>query len=373
MSEVLIATLDAGGNLPPALALARLLGERGDHVRFLSSPAQHDAIHRAGHPVRTYSSAAPVDSRRTGGLPAIAWRQVAAFADRGAAADVIAEASRVPTDLVVIDCLMVAAVRDAVATGLPVVSLVHTMWSFFEATVRGPFGLLLRARGVDAGAALHAPAVKLVTAMPEFERGTAGDGVHRLGALEARDARAAVPVEERPVVLVSLSTTYLPGQAGAMQRILDALAPLPVDVVATTGPAIDPGSLRVPANARVERSLPHDEVLRRASLVVGHGGHGTTARALAHGVPVLVLPMNPLIDQPWIAQAVERTGVGRRLPGRASAARIRAAAEAILGDGPERASARALGERMRSNDPGAALDRALEAMGVPATPRSRPE
>ncbi len=287
MSEVLIATLDAGGNLPPALALAELLTSRGDHVRFLASPTQLSTIEAAGHPVRAYASAAPVDSRRPGSLPAIVWRQVTAFADRESAVDLIAEARREPTDLVIVDCLLVAAVRDAVSAGLPVASLVHTLWSFFEATVRGPFGLLLRARGVDAAAALHAPATKIVTALPDLERGPAADGVHHLGALEARGAVAARRLGDRPVVLVSLSSTSLPRQVSTFQRILDALAPLAVEVIATTGPAVDPASLRAPENARIERAAPHDEILRRASLLIGHGGHGTTARALAHGVPVL--------------------------------------------------------------------------------------
>ncbi len=72
--------------------------------------------------------------------------------------------------------------------------------------------------------------------------------------------------------------------------------------------------------------------------------------------------MNPLIDQPWIAEGVERLGVGRRQPARASAERIRAAASALLADGPERAAAAGLGERMRAADPAAALDAALSGL-----------
>ena len=34
----------------------------------------------------------------------------------------------------------------------------------------------------------------------------------------------------------------------------------------------------------------HDALMQRASLVVGHGGHGTTMRALRHGLPIVGMP-----------------------------------------------------------------------------------
>lgn len=68
----------------------------------------------------------------------------------------------------------------------------------------------------------------------------------------------------------------------------------------------------------------------RASLVIGHGGHSTTFRALAHGVPVLAMPMHPLLDQPMIADALERAGLGLHLPRRAGSDRIAAAVTTLL-------------------------------------------
>ncbi|UYP20137.1 hypothetical protein OED52_06230 [Rhodococcus sp. Z13] len=46
----------------------------------------------------------------------------------------------------------------------------------------------------------------------------------------------------------------------------------------TTGPAIDPAGLRVPANATVHRYVPHNELVPECSAVVGHGGHATAFR-----------------------------------------------------------------------------------------------
>jgi len=63
-----------------------------------------------------------------------------------------------------------------------------------------------------------------------------------------------------------------------------------------------------------------------------------------------VLPMHPLMDQPAIGRAVVRHGAGRVLSKRARPAEIRAAVEALLADGPERAGAARLGESIRERD-----------------------
>ena len=73
--------------------------------------------------------------------------------------------------------------------------------------------------------------------------------------------------------------------------------------------------------------MPHDELLPRASLLVGHGGHGTTLAALAHGVPVLALPLDATSDQPRMGRAVARAGVGVTMSRRAEPAEIRRAIE----------------------------------------------
>jgi UDP:flavonoid glycosyltransferase YjiC (YdhE family) len=60
----------------------------------------------------------------------------------------------------------------------------------------------------------------------------------------------------------------------------------------------------------VERA-PHSEVLRHASAVVTHAGHGTVIKALAAGVPVVALPLGR--DQLDNAARVAHHGVGLRL------------------------------------------------------------
>ena len=70
------------------------------------------------------------------------------------------------------------------------------------------------------------------------------------------------------------------------QRVLDAVDGLDVPVEATLGPAVSADEVRVPGGVRVHEWMPHHELFPTASLVVSHGGHGTTLASLAHGVPV---------------------------------------------------------------------------------------
>lgn len=75
------------------------------------------------------------------------------------------------------------------------------------------------------------------------------------------------------------------------------------------------GKEQVPANlpptVRHADYAPFSQVFPRAAAVVHHGGIGTTAQALAAGVPQLVMPL--AFDQPDNAQRLERLGVGATL------------------------------------------------------------
>jgi len=115
-----------------------------------------------------------------------------------------------------------------------------------------------------------------------------------------------------PLVLVTTSSEFQ--DDGVLVRsALEALAGEPVRVVATM-PAGVPGDLVVPANARVERFLPHGPVLDRAAVAITHGGMGATQKALSRGVPVCAVPFGR--DQLEVARRVEVSGAGTRLPAR---------------------------------------------------------
>ncbi|HET7823614.1 MAG TPA: nucleotide disphospho-sugar-binding domain-containing protein, partial [Ornithinibacter sp.] len=92
----------------------------------------------------------------------------------------------------------------------------------------------------------------------------------------------------------------------------------------------------------------HAELMARSTVLVGHGGHGTTMQALAHDLPVLVLPMDDKTDQPLVGRSLERAGAGRVLARTASVDAIARAVGALLADGPHRTSAAGLGALVRA-------------------------
>ena len=181
--------------------------------------------------------------------------------------------------------------------------------------------------------------------------------------------------ELEPHVLVSLSTYNFPGQTESMQQILDAVDGLPARVVVTTGRSSTLPRLRVPATAELFEYVDHDLLMPDATLVIGHGGHATTMRALAHDLPLLVMPQHPMLDQTMVGEVVQKAGAGRLLPQQAAAADIRPVVEELLADGPHRAAAARLGAAIRAV-PGAtkgadALESVTRGAAAPGLPSAR--
>jgi UDP:flavonoid glycosyltransferase YjiC (YdhE family) len=136
---------------------------------------------------------------------------------------------------------------------------------------------------------------------------------------------------------------------------IEALAKLPVRLLITIGNDRDPAEFDadpLPPNVHVERWVSQDAISPRAAAIVCHGGYGTTLHALAHGRPLVVLPLFS-IDQWENAAAVARAGAGialdadrdsRRvleLPGPEILGELRPALERVLAEpGFERNAAR---------------------------------
>ena len=104
-----------------------------------------------------------------------------------------------------------------------------------------------------------------------------------------------------------------------VRTALDALADEDVEVVATMPAAELTGD--VPANARVERFVPHAPLLARAACAVTHGGAGATQKALAAGVPVCVVPFGR--DQLEVARESRSPAQARGFPRKAEPERLR--------------------------------------------------
>lgn len=170
MARFLFATLDAGGNLPPALGIGHELLCEGHQVRFLGHPRQAAAIEASGAEFVPYRDAAPLDPAAD--VPA--HRQFAAmlrvFGDAGAGRDLVAEARAMLPDVVVVDCLLLGAIRAAAEAGLRPVVLVHSFFAFFDGPFRrGPMGVALALRRLPPGHVLRQAALVLVCADPALD------------------------------------------------------------------------------------------------------------------------------------------------------------------------------------------------------------
>jgi MGT family glycosyltransferase len=117
---------------------------------------------------------------------------------------------------------------------------------------------------------------------------------------------------ERPVVHVTQGTVSTEA-ADLLVPTLRALAEEEVLVVATTGgaPVESLGLAEFPANARVERFIPHHYLLPRVNVMVTNGGYGGVQGALAHGVPLVAAGTTE--EKPEVCRRVEWTGAGINL------------------------------------------------------------
>jgi UDP:flavonoid glycosyltransferase YjiC (YdhE family) len=371
MPTALLVTADLGGNLPPFVSIARALLARGWTVQLLGDPSLAVTAERLGigfteSAGERYDPVLPRGTLRT-------VRDISRlFADRRWGRQAVSVAHRIEADVVVVDILLPGATAECESAGLTTVVVVHTLLGFIQKAVRtGPFAAVLRLRGVAVQKVLDRADRVLVASDPALDPDTVlpQNTVQIGAALQETPHRRHR--DGRPLVIVSVSSIWTPGQEKVLQRVLDGLAALPVDVVVTAGRAVDATALVARPNAVVRGFVDHAELLPEASLVVGHGGQATTIRALAHGVPVLVIPMDPTGDQPTIARAVARAGVGAALPKRAKPGAIRAAAAHLLGDERSRAAAMAFGERLAAHDAAAAAADVLDRLVAAPATRSR--
>ena len=95
---------------------------------------------------------------------------------------------------------------------------------------------------------------------------------------------------------------------------------------------------------------PFSAVFPRAAAVVHHGGIGTTAQALAAGVPQIVMPMS--FDQPDNAARLRKLGVARVVPaGQFTTASLTVALRAVFADPAVPVACAEAKRKLESSDP----------------------
>jgi UDP:flavonoid glycosyltransferase YjiC (YdhE family) len=399
----LFAVWAGGGNVPPQLALARRLAARGHRVRMLAPAVLRPQIESAGVTYEPYHEAPEHDEsvperslvrdfEQRSPMAAVAAVRDNLIAGMTApiAADVLSALEREPADVIAFDYTLFGALFAAEKAQVPAAMLVHTVYPFPApglppngmgwAPLGGPVG---RVRDVIGRLVFHRIYERPLT--PHFNAVRRTLGLDPLGGLAEildRAARVVVlttpafdfparlptnvvyvgpqldepewsprweppwpPDDERPLIVVSLSTTYQ-AQGALLERIVAALADLPVRSLVTTG-RLKLG--RAPANVSLVPYVPHARVLPQATAVVTHAGLGTVHAALAHGLPLVCLPIGR--DQPDNAARVVWHGAGLRLSPNSSAGTIQAAVQTVLTNDSLSAAARRLARAIADERP----------------------
>jgi UDP:flavonoid glycosyltransferase YjiC (YdhE family) len=361
----------SGGNLPPSLGVAHALRDRGHEVIFLCRTEAVQRIEHEGLRAEALATAYAEIDKFPAGSPMA--KIACALTSPTVAAEITRRINDLAPDVLLVDAMFPSALSAAASSNRPSVVFSHTFFYRQLAEWEDVFGKIA---GLHAGAGFPPwPSREelwkgqdhiIVTSSGELDDAPVAGwtNVQHVGPVLDNEA-TALPAdlpweasEDRPLVLVSLSTTEL-ASSERLQTVLTALADLPVRVMATTSPQIDPASLDAPANAHVVQYANHDVLLQRAALIVTHGGHGTMMRALRHGVPMVVIPGMPH-DQVPNGALVEAHGAGLRLVGGVDAGVIRTAVRQILDDHAFRDAAVRLSDIVRPLDGARVAARTLE-------------
>jgi UDP:flavonoid glycosyltransferase YjiC (YdhE family) len=356
--SVVFVTWNGGGNVNPVLGASAALAVGGSMVQVLGDAAQAARFEDVG-------------ARFVARDPALAW-DLPTMAE-----DVRRVCAGAPTDLVVVDYMLVGALCGAEATGIATVAFVHTLYGrllvdgtptpmFMAATVdsvnelRAALGLAPVTR---LGDLLEAAESVLITCPEEL------DLVTEPRPANVRYVRPVLepggeegwtpPAGDGPLIVVSLGTTPM-GEEAVLTHVLDAVGPLPARVLVTVGDHLDPSTFSPAANTTVAPYLRHATVLPHTSLMISHAGLGSVLASLTFGVPLLCLPLGR--EQPDNAQAVVRVGAGLALPPDSTSDEIRASVQAMLDTSSYTDGARTMASLIAGSEN--MLD-ALEAAAIP--------
>jgi MGT family glycosyltransferase len=416
----LLATWEGGGSVAPVLTVARKLVDAGHRVRVMSDACNRPEAEAAEAEFRPWTRAPsrPDRSRESDllrdwdaptpveGLMKsidVLWAGPALAQAR----DLIEELEREPADLVVANEMLfgVPAACEALAQPYAILSVNVSLLPLPGVPPMGPG---LPPAQTDEDRAMHAAIAEqmiglLDHGLPAVNAARAELGLAPLAHLidQSRDAplllatsRAfdfpsdALPAnvryvgpqlgepswaddwrpaakDARPMVLVGFSTTFQ-NHTGVVQRVIDALGELPVRGVVTLGDSLAEDELTAPGNVELVRHARHDALMREAAVVVTHGGHGTVCRALAHGLPMLVVPHGR--DQNDNAVRVSHRGAGLTLMPDASTEAIGAALRRLLHEPSFTEAAARLGSAVAAETAQSAVVAELEALaGMNAT------
>jgi zeaxanthin glucosyltransferase len=210
------------------------------------------------------------------------------------------------------------------------------------------------------------PSLVHVTQIPaffDFPRRALPDHVHYTAPWHRppdTDTDAGFPwtqLDERPLIYASMGTMQNRVD-DVFHAIAAACASLDVNLVIGLGRR-EPLMQSLPGSPIVVEYAPQLALLRRAALVITHGGLNTALETLQAGVPMVCLPITN--DQPGVAERLRHLGVAEVLPlQRLTAHDVRARVQRVLQQPSFRQHAEAAARRLREMDGPAVAARLIE-------------
>ncbi|MFJ8827574.1 glycosyltransferase [Streptomyces sp. NPDC102467] len=364
--KVLFASLGNYGHVFPLVPLAQAAHEAGHDVWFATHEQFHPIVEKAGlRPVASGLTVPEAFIEAAGGqafleanggdvqasdvppevLAVLAVKAFGSVLPRSVFADLTPVIDSVRPDLVVYESLNPGAAFAAAAAGVPAVSQ-----SIGRISSDPLIPQELFATASDLGVAdriapdptLGNPYIDICPSVVQNQEFLAS-GVQVIpqrpvSFSEPGELPASVTQGEGPLVYLSFGTVV--GSAELLRTAIDGLLPLNVRVLVATSALVDPAELgELPDRVVALPWVPQAEALRHATVVIHHGGHGTTLASLAAGLPQLILPRES--DGLGNAPAVRATGAGRLLLAEdVSAEAVEAEVRALLTDGAHREAAR---------------------------------
>jgi len=169
---------------------------------------------------------------------------------------------------------------------------------------------------------------------------------------------------QRPRVALTLGNSavnFYQGYAVNVQEILDALADLDIELVATIAEKEQAKLTRIPDNTRILPFVPLHALAPTCSAVIHHAGAGTVPTVSRYGVPQVSLPLE--YDEPALADRLAATGAALTVnANHASGQVVRDALQRLIGEPSFAQAAARLGEEMRAAPSPARLVPVLEEL-----------